>query len=375
MKICGEANLISVSDKSGQGIVCHDYFAIRGGGERLALTLADGLNWPLYTSFWGGNTYSESDWPGVDINVFSRSFGQPFFRMIAAMMGWQSFKLPDSLQTAIYSGSYAPLAISGINAQRHVMYCHSPPRFLYDQREYFLKQLPAWQRPFLKCFMAYFQPRYEAAVKNMDVVIANSENVRQRIQKYLNRDAIVIHPPCDVEKFKWLGQGDYYLSTARLDPLKRVDLIVQAFGKMPDKRLIVTSGGPELPRLREMAKGFSNIIFTDWLDEAKMLDLIGNAIATIYIPHDEDFGMSPVESMAAGKPVIGVAEGGLCETVIHGETGLLLDPSLTIEGVADAVKKLSSVEAFGMRKPCEERTKVFNADIFLEKVSSVSRCK
>ena len=361
----------SVSDNPGQGIVCHDYFAIRGGGERLALTLADGFGWPLYTSFWGENTYPEGDWPGVDINVFSRSFGQPFFGMISAMMGWQSFKLPDPLQTVIYSGSYAPLAVKGINAQRHVMYCHSPPRFLYDQREYFLRQLPAWQRPFLKCFMAYFQPRYEAAIKNMDVIIANSENVRQRIKKYLNRDAVVVHPPCDVEKFKWVGQGDYYLSTARLDPLKRVDLIVKAFCKMPDKRLIVTSGGPELPRLKRLAECCPNIIFTDWIEEAELLELIGNAIATIYVPRDEDFGMSPVESMAAGKPVIGVAEGGLCETVVHGETGLLLDPPLTEEGIVEAVRKLTPAVALGMREACVEKASGLEVDVFWGKVKAV----
>ncbi|MDH3360253.1 MAG: glycosyltransferase, partial [Desulfobulbaceae bacterium] len=307
-------------------ILLHDYFAIKGGGERLALTLADGLSCPLHTAFWGESTYDKTDWPNVDINTFSKSSGIPALQMIRLISNWQRYKLAANYSTAIYSGSYAPLSVNGINAQRHVMYCHSPPRFLYDQREYFLKQLPAWQRPFLKMLMGYFQPRYEAAVSKMDLIIANSENVRQRIQKYLHRDAMVIHPPCDTEKFKWLGQGDYYLSTARLDPLKRVDLIVKAFCKMPDKRLVVTSGGPELPRLRRMAKGCPNITFTDWIDDTELYDLVGNAIATIYIPHDEDFGMSPVESMAAGKPVIGVAEGGLCESVVDGETGLLFDP-------------------------------------------------
>ncbi len=159
----------------------------------------------------------------------------------------------------------------------------------------------------------------------MHVIVANSENVQRRIKRYLGHDSIVVYPPIDTESFVWGEPQGYYLSTARLTPLKRVATIVEAFVRMPDRQLVVASGGEDEAALRRVApRGHSNIRFTGWTDEAQLRSLISGAIATIYIPVDEDFGMSPVESMAAGKPVIGVAEGGLLETIVPGRDGGVL---------------------------------------------------
>ena len=214
---------------SKSSLILHDYFAIKGGGERLALTLAQGLGCPLHTAFWGPQSYAAQEWPKVAITTFARPPLIPALRMALLVGVWQHYSVTDCFSSALYSGSYAPLPVGSINARRHVLYCHTPPRFLYDQREYFTARLPFWQRPLLKWLCRYFQPRYESAVKGMDLVIANSVNVKRRIQRYLYRDATVVYPPCDVARFKWQGQGDYYLSTARLDSLKRVDLVVRAF--------------------------------------------------------------------------------------------------------------------------------------------------
>ena len=136
-------------------------------------------------------------------------------------------------------------------------------------------------------------------------------------------ESIVIYPPCDTEKFSWIGQGNYYLSTARLMPYKRIDLIIKAFTKLPEIRLVIASTGPDESHLKQLAQGLKNIKFVGDISDQELKKLLGNAIATIYIPKDEDFGMSPVESMAAGKPVIGYGEGGLLETIINGEAGWL----------------------------------------------------
>ena len=242
---------------------------------------------------------------------------------------------------------------------------------MYDQRDYYSARIPFWQRPLLRWFIDYLKPLYEAAAAHMDIIIANSENVRARIRTYLGKDALVVYPPCDTESFIWRGQADYYLSTARLDPVKRVDLIIKAFVKMPDKKLIVTSGGNEYARLKKLAGQRENIVFTGLVTEEKLRELIGNAIATIYIPHSEDFGMSPVESMAAGKPVIAVREGGLMETVVHGETGMLLSPEVTKEALIDAVSALTAKRALQMRRACEERAQLFSKDLFIDKMRSL----
>ena len=150
-----------------------------------------------------------------------------------------------------------------------------------------------------------------------------------------------------------------------------MDVVIEAFRRMPDKRLIVVSGGSELAKLRRLAADANNIEFVGWVDDVLLQGLIGNAIATIYIPKDEDFGMSPVESMAAGKPVIGVAEGGLLETVVDGETGTLLRPNPDADDVIEAVQHLTAKRALQMRYACESRAALFSRDRFLSRMREV----
>ena len=354
-------------------IVLHDYFAAAEGGGKLCLVLAQGLNADL------GYGFRKPDHP-----FFQDQPTTSFQHDLAAYSIfplWQQLKLSlaFSKQTqflknythAIYSGFYAPLAVRNHTEGCNILYCHTPPRFIYDQQEFYMRSLPAGLRFALRAFIDYLQPRYEQSIAQMDAVITNSKNTQQRIHRYLNKESIVIYPPCDTAGFVWRGQGNYYLSTARLDPLKRVELIVKAFLQMPDKRLIVASGGDQFQYLRKLAGHASNIEFTGWIDNERLTALVGNAIATIYLPKDEDFGMSPVESMAAGKPVIGVSEGGLLETIIAEETGLLLDSVLTIDAICNAVNVLNPQRALVMRYACEARAKHFDTAIFLQKMREI----
>ncbi len=165
-----------------------------------------------------------------------------------------------------------------------------------------------------------------------------------------------------------MGQENFYLSTARLDPLKRVGSIIKAFKKLTDKKLLVVSDGIEKTRLKKLAANSPNISILGRVDEAKLLRLIGTCIATIYVPDDEDFGMSPIESMAAGKPVIGVSQGGILETVIPGQTGILISPDANPYDIASAVMELDSAKARTMRIFCEKRASEFGLDIFIKKI-------
>lgn len=149
--------------------------------------------------------------------------------------------------------------------------------------------------------------------------------------------------------------------------IKRVDLIVSAFKKMPDKKLIVASGGSELEHLQHLASNAPNITFTGWIDHEELVRLMGNAIATIYMPKDEDFGISPVESMAAGKPVIGVNEGGVMETVMDGETGTLI--AAKVGKIVREVDALNPKSAAAMQKKCETVAQKFNTDFFLSRLT------
>ena len=354
-------------------IVLHDYFESAEGGGRLSLTLARLLEADLAYGYKKKDHpfFARSDFFGREFTISSASVIPVWKQYTIAKAFAQRTGFLQGYNLAIYSGFYAPLAILNYGATRNIYYCHTPPRFMYDQREFYFKQIPRICHPVLKSFIRYLQPRYEKAVAKMDVVVTNSVNVQKRIKHYLDVDSIVVHPPCDTKRFKWLGQGDYYLSMARLDPLKRVDLIVRAFVQMPDKKLVVCSGGSEFATLRKIAAGADNIVFSGWCSDNELTDLVGNAIATIYIPQDEDFGMSPVESMAAGKPVIGVAEGGLLETIKPFETGLLLPAELGVELLCDAVNKMTRSYALAMRESCERQALLFREDVFSREMRSV----
>ena len=319
--------------------VLYDFMQVPGGAEQVTLALCEHFgSMDLVTAFVDLTAFPEPPLHPSRLKTLTSS---------TSITGWQLLKSTRAFErkteflkdydSLIFSGSVAPLAIKNSGATKNIYYCHTPPRFLYDLREYYLDTATLLQKPVLKALMHYLQPRYEDAIGRMDKVFANSINVQTRLKKYLNVEAEVLYPPCDTEGFEWMGEGDYFLSTARLEPLKRVDLIVEAFKKMPDKKLIVTSGGSQLASLKQLAGDAKNITFTGWVSDTELRRLVGNCIATIYIPRDEDFGISPVQSLAAGKPVIGVNEGGLAETVRDFEDGILISTSPSVEKVREAV--------------------------------------
>lgn len=350
----------------------HDLFRMKGGGERMALILAQHLADGLC---FGYRTPESFDLDGLknlklhDLGVRGGPFGLRTLRLMHAFK--HKTKFIREYDIAIYQGFFTPLAVHNHTRGPNLYYCNAPPRFAYDQYEFHMSLLPFWKRQLARAYMPHLRRIYENAVNKMDVVVANSRNIKMRIRDYLNVETVIVHPPCDTRKFKWLTQGDYYISTARHDPLKRVDIIVEAFTQMPDRKLIVCSGGSEGDKLKKLAADSPNISFTGWIDEQTYQELIGKALATIYIPTDEDFGLSPVESMSAGKPVIGVQEGGLLETVIPGETGLLVAPDPTPASIVDAVLELNPARALEMRQRCEERAKAFDTDVFLKKMKEI----
>lgn len=354
--------------------IAHDYFAIRGGGERLVLSAAKALNARVVCGFQTDQSYDDEMFPSDKISLdLPKPFRRPAIRPMAlalrfAFSGWAF----EGYNTRIFSGVAAPFAARRAPGIKNIYYCHTPPRFVYDQREHFSRGLI--KNAVGQSLIEGYRLGFERAVDHMDLIIANSKTVQDRVRRYLGRDAIVVYPPCNTSAFEWLDQGDFYLSTARLTPLKRVDRIVEAFLRMPQQKLVVASGGPELARLQAMAADAPNIVFLDWVSERALRDLVGRCIATIYVPVDEDFGMSPVESMAAGKPVIGVAEGGLRETIVPGETGILLSPDFTSSDISSAVSTLTPTLASSMRRNCEARAEMFTEAKFVDHLRQAISC-
>ena len=355
-------------------LVLHDAFAFPGGGENVAVALARTFGAGLITGVYDAAAFPADYFPGRPPRSLEARGRHPLaarlsmtLAMCLAFEGLARVAAP----LTIHSGALSLLAHGRI-AGPQILYCHTPPRTLYDHRDFYLARQSRLRRPLYRLLAARYRRRYEAAARAMDAVVANSETVRRRIRDFLGLEAAVVHPPVDTAAFPNLGQEPFYLSTARVDVLKRVDVVVRAFCDMPDKRLVVASGGSELGRVRELAAGRANIEIRGWTEEAELRRLIGSAIATVYIPRDEDFGISPVESMAAGKPVIGVREGGLTETVLHGATGILLPPDPQPADVARAVCELGPAEALGMRAACQRRAAAFDTAVFIRNIEAVA---
>ena len=359
--------------KHSDTVILHDAFAFKGGGERLVHILCRDLEADLAFGYLNKNTFNLDELSNNLINLESES-KLPAWRTIKRLHTFRNkTKFLYKYKNVIYTGQNSSLAVLNHSEGKNIYYCFTPPRSMYDLKESHLASQTPLERLRHVLYNTFYQPLYENAIRKMDLILADSKNVQNRIHKFLGLESTVLYPPCDVDKFNWMGQEDYYLSTARLTSYKRVDIIIQAFIKLPQKRLIITSTGPDEKKLKQLAEGFANIQFTGDINDNELKNLIGNSIATIYIPKDEDFGISPVESMAAGKPVIGSGEGGLLETVIHGETGWLSSPNISVEELVQMLDAANPKLARSMRFSCEKQATGFRTELFINKIKDSLR--
>ena len=217
----------------------------------------------------------------------------------------------------------------------HISYCHTPTRYLWTDTYEYLADLK--YNILIKAALPRLIHRLrlwdKMSVDRVDHFIANSHTVHQRIQKYYRRTSDVLYPPVDTHLFSVSDRIDpYFVSGGRLVPYKRFDLLVHVFNrlKMPLK---IFGDGPELERLRERA--LPNIQFLGRVSDQEKADVLRHAQAFIH-PQVEDFGITPVESMASGRPVIAFGQGGSTETVVPGKTGIFFAEQ-TWESLLDAV--------------------------------------
>ena len=358
-------------------LIIHDRFQFRGGAERLVLIMAQALKADIITEFWTAESFNKKEAPG---KVFVLSTGE------APWIVWRYFRaqflfltktrqIIKNYDTIIFSGNNCLAAgFNFRNTKKKILYCHSPVRHAFDLFKFNrAEQKHLWKKIIYYNFGAWFiRFIYWLSLKNMDVIIANSKNIKQRLQKFVHQHAdYVVYPPIEINKFKWLKQKDYYLSFGRLERLKRIPDIVKAFQQMPDKNLIIVSGGPDLEKIVNMAKGYKNIKVIGWVEDNELKEYVGNCIASIYIPIDEDAGMTQLESMAAGKPCIGVAEGGLKETIIDEQTGKFIPVNYTNLDIISEVKWLSQSRALTMRQACEKQAQKFSTEKFIKAIKKI----
>lgn len=352
--------------------IFYDFLEVVGGAEKFTIELANSVKQPLVVGGVDNQLLNKLPTIEGELTVLG---GLTRIPLLKSIKGMHQFKNIDPELTRakvnLFSGSNAPLTVHRSLSQLNYYYCHTPPRFAYDLFDYYQSVLPGYQAAVVKVLSSYVRGQYCPAIKKMDKVFCNSVNVQKRLQKYIGVEAEVLYPPIDTRGYQNKSQNGYYLSTARLEDYKRVELIVRAFLEMPNKKLVVLSGGSLSDKLKRLACSASNITFTGWVSADQVRDYVANCIATIYLPIDEDFGMSPVESMAAGKAVIGVNEGGLKETVLHRQTGWLCKSNPSVNDIIEAVDYLSVNRANAMITGCFAQSEKFKPDVFYRRMKDV----
>ena len=353
-------------------IILHDTFLYKWWWERLILMMAKSLNADLASGFFSKWSFDlRKEWfKGKMISISNEVFKKWFRHFKLKLAFLFKTKFLKNYETVIFSWDSISAVRNCSKNMKKIYYCHTPPRYLYDLKEIYIKKVPFLLRPAFLFVSYIFRKMYERDISKMDLILTNSINTQKRIKKFLWIDSKILYPPVDLDEFKFISQKDYYLSFARLSDAKRVDKVVEAFKKLPDKKLVIIywENDPQREKIFDLAKDCKNIEFKTLPWNVGFTDYVGNCIATIYIPIDEDFWMSPVESMAAGKPVLWVNEGWLKETVIDKKTWVLIPEWAKIEDIIEAVEYLTSEKCLEMRKACEARARDFSLEEFKNKL-------
>ena len=198
--------------------------------------------------------------------------------------------------------------------QLHISYIHSPMRYAWDLQHQYLRQSGVergLKGALTRLLLHKLRMWDRSSAAGVDVMVANSSYIAERIRKAWRREALVVHPPVDVAGFPPGGasRGNHYIVASRMVPYKRVDLVVEAFRAMPSRRLLVLGDGPEWKRVAEAAAGAPNIELRGRVPQAELVEAVGTARAFVFAA-EEDFGIAMVEAQACGTPVIAYGKGG-----------------------------------------------------------------
>lgn len=333
--------------------IVHDYLIDFGGAERVLLALHEIYpNAPIYVLIDRRKILGHFSNKFEDAKVIQTWFGKipgaeklisPLRFLIPFI--WKSVDLKDydliisSASWAITKGFVSKekcLRPGGPLAQREICYCHTPPRYLYGYDTsrkftgFFGKLVKIYGSLVNKNLQKY---DFERAQK-VDYFVANSKEIAGRIEKFYKRDSTVIYPPVEIKPLENLKKENFYLAGGRLTAAKNFDLIIKTFNKL-GLNLIVYGDGPQRDYLKSLAK--ENVKLVGEATDEEITKLYRVAKAYIVAQKDEDFGITPVEAMGQGTPVIAYRGGGYLESVVEGKTGIFFD-ELSVESLSRAIK-------------------------------------
>jgi glycosyltransferase involved in cell wall biosynthesis len=328
----------------GRFALVHDWLNQIGGAERVLETLKEMFPAaPLYTSiYWReGMPQAYRAWD-VRVAWLDRAPGihrrhQPYLPLYP--LAFRSFDLSGYDVVLSNKSGFCHGVRTG--PALHICYCLAPTRYVWNLDAYAEREeLGRAARLALRPLITWLRRWDYAAAQRVTHFVAISSEIRERIRQYYNRDAVVIHPPVDVQRYRpAASHDDYYLIVSRLIPYKRIDLAIEAFNRL-NRPLWIAGEGRDAERLRAMAG--PGVVFLGRVPDADLPDLLARCKAFVF-PGHEDFGIAPVEAQAAGRPVVAFGAGGALDTLIDGQTGVLFAEQ-SAGALIDAVRRLDSLD-------------------------------
>jgi glycosyltransferase involved in cell wall biosynthesis len=324
--------------------IVHYWLLNMRGGERVVEALCRLLpKADIFTLFYDPSRVSDE----IRSRRVTASFLQPLrnhHRSLLPLMpmALESFDL-RGYDLVISSESGPAKGVILPSTTRHVCYCHTPMRYLWDLYPAYRNEWTRsrWKRALMAPFANYLRLWDYSSAARVDDFVANSENVRRRIWKTYRRESVVVPPPVAVEAFFAKPSEDYYLIVSGLVAYKRLDSAIRVFARN-GRKLRVVGEGPELPRLKRLAAG--NIEFCGRTSDAELRELYARCRAFL-MPGEEDFGITAVEALASGKPVIALGRGGALESVPLSEPlGGIFYSQATDEALAEAIQQWDHLE-------------------------------
>ncbi len=347
--------------------IFHDYFGAIGGGEKTVLSLAHILNADIITTDTDVFTILN---PQVPVISLGKTIKKSPFKQISTSILFSHCDFRDEYDFFIFTGNWS---IHGANLHHpNLWYCYTPVRAFYDNYQRFLHEMSSYTKPLFISWVSAHRRWSEHAINSLDTIISISETVAERMQKYLNRKTPVIYPPVDCNRYSCVKYGDFWLSVNRLYPEKRIELQVETFRSLPDENLIIVGGYSQGDQTERYAKKIlsnlpDNVSYLGEINEGEVLSLYATCKGHITTAMNEDFGLTPVEAMASGKPVVAVCEGGYRET-INNETGILTSPK--ISALCSAIRQVSN-NPESYKHSCFQQASRFDTSIFSSKMKKV----
>ena len=344
--------------------IVHDWLTNMGGAEQVVINFNQIYkDAPIYTTFYNPNNL-DSKLRDLDVRT---SFLQKdkmvtnhkkYFPLMP--LAFKKFDL-GKYDVVLSSSSCCAKGVKAKNGI-HICYCHTPMRYAWGKKEDYVKNMNIIKKTMVNCLLFLMRKWDKKSSKRVDYFIANSSEVQKRIKKCYNRESVVINPPVRCNLFNISDiDGDYYFIVSRLVPYKRFDLAVKACSEL-GKKLVIIGDGTEKEDLMKMSNG--NVIFMGKQPDDVVKKYMSECKALLF-PGEEDFGITPVEAMACGRPVICYGKGGVLDTVIDGKTGVYFEEQ-TVESLKKAILKFEKMKFD--KKEIRKRELEFDEPVFQQKI-------